>query len=166
MAKLEETMRAEISRLSKKEIKKVFFPLTKDLRQLKRTVSQLSKSISVLEKTVALSAKESGVGKKAEEEKPVRIRFSPASVKRIRKRLGVTQRNFARLLGVSLPSIAGWERGRTRPQGRNLMALFNLRKMGTREMHKILAEKKVKPTPEKSAKRSKSVKPKQKKTSK
>ena len=34
---------------------------------------------------------------------------TPTSVTRLRKRLGLTQTQFARLLGVSLPSVYNWE---------------------------------------------------------
>ena len=148
MPKLENTFRAEISRLSRKEIKMVVAPLVKDFRSLKRSISQLTNSIQALEKASVASIQESGDVKKVERKKSFRIRFSAASVKRLRKRLGVTQREFAVILGVSLPSIAGWERGRTRPQGRNLEALHNLKKMGKREARKILADNEQSAPPE------------------
>ncbi len=34
---------------------------------------------------------------------------TPTSVKRLRKRLGLTQTQFAKLLGLSLPSVSNWE---------------------------------------------------------
>ena len=36
-------------------------------------------------------------------------------VKEIRKRLGLTQLQFAKILGVSFQSVNRWERGRTKP---------------------------------------------------
>jgi len=36
-------------------------------------------------------------------------------VKEVRKRLGLTQLQFAKTLGVSFQSVNRWERGRTKP---------------------------------------------------
>ncbi len=36
-------------------------------------------------------------------------------MKEIRKRLGLTQLQFAKILGVSFQSVNRWERGRTKP---------------------------------------------------
>jgi DNA-binding transcriptional regulator YiaG len=39
----------------------------------------------------------------------------PVLVKEIRKRLGLTQLQFAKTLGVSFQSVNRWERGKTKP---------------------------------------------------
>jgi putative transcriptional regulator len=50
--------------------------------------------------------------------KPSRvIRFSPIQVKVIRKRLRVSQTQFAHLIGVSAATLRNWEQGRTYPEG-------------------------------------------------
>lgn len=41
--------------------------------------------------------------------------YRPNDVRRIRKRLGLTQAAFARLMNVSVKSIEGWEAGRKSP---------------------------------------------------
>ena len=47
----------------------------------------------------------------------------PQKVKALRKRLGVSQKAFARQLGVSLRTVQRWERGESKP---SKMALFHL----------------------------------------
>jgi putative transcriptional regulator len=37
--------------------------------------------------------------------------MTPAGVRKVRKRLGLTQRQFAKLLGVHEITVAKWERG-------------------------------------------------------
>ncbi len=50
--------------------------------------------------------------------KPSRvITFSPVEVKAIRKRLHVSQAQFAHLIGVSAATLRNWEQGRTYPEG-------------------------------------------------
>ena len=45
------------------------------------------------------------------------ITFNPVEVKTIRKRLHVSQVQFAHLIGVSAATLRNWEQGRTYPEG-------------------------------------------------
>lgn len=45
------------------------------------------------------------------------ITFNPVEVKAIRKRLHVSQVQFATLIGVSAATLRNWEQGRTYPEG-------------------------------------------------
>ncbi len=52
------------------------------------------------------------------ERKPARrFRIEPANVKQIRAQLGMSQREFAQLLGVSVATIQNWEQNRRQPRG-------------------------------------------------
>jgi putative transcriptional regulator len=46
-----------------------------------------------------------------------RFEFPPADVRVIRAKLGLSQREFAVLLGVSVATLRNWEQGRRRPRG-------------------------------------------------
>ena len=146
MGKLEDALRSEISKITREEIIRLTRSIEKDIKQLNQMTSKLIQSINSLSKTVSVpsvktvrKARPSVPGVR----KPGRKRFSPASIKSLRKKLGITQKNLADLLDVSLPSITGWESGRTRPQERNLESLANLKKAGKRAVIKSLAEKKA-----------------------
>ena len=55
---------------------------------------------------------------RAGKRKPSRvITFNPLAVKTIRKRLHVSQTQFAHLIGVSAATLRNWEQGRTYPEG-------------------------------------------------
>ena len=55
---------------------------------------------------------------KAGKRKPSRlITFNPVEVKTIRKRLHVSQIQFAQLIGISAATLRNWEQGRTYPEG-------------------------------------------------
>jgi putative transcriptional regulator len=43
--------------------------------------------------------------------------FAPMDVKAIRQKLGKSQTEFARMIGVSVSTLQNWEQGRRRPEG-------------------------------------------------
>ena len=45
------------------------------------------------------------------------FRMSATDVKAIRKRMGLSQREFALLLGVSVDTVQNWEQNRRKPRG-------------------------------------------------
>jgi len=52
------------------------------------------------------------------EAQPSRVTdFAPVDVKAIRRRLGKSQAEFARMIGVSVATLRNWEQGRRRPEG-------------------------------------------------
>jgi putative transcriptional regulator len=52
------------------------------------------------------------------EARPARVtEFAPVDVKAIRQRLGKSQSEFARMIGVSVATLQNWEQGRRRPEG-------------------------------------------------
>lgn len=55
---------------------------------------------------------------RAGKRKPSRvITFDPLEVKAIRRKLHVSQTQFATLIGVSAATLRNWEQGRTYPEG-------------------------------------------------
>jgi putative transcriptional regulator len=52
------------------------------------------------------------------EAEPSRVaEFAPVDVKAVRLRLGKSQSEFARMIGVSVSTLQNWEQGRRRPPG-------------------------------------------------
>ena len=50
--------------------------------------------------------------------KPSReFNFEPIDVQSIRKKYGLTQEKFAKLLGISVATLRNWEQGRRKPEG-------------------------------------------------
>ena len=45
------------------------------------------------------------------------VEFTSVDVKAIRQRLGKSQSEFARMIGVSISTLQNWEQGRRRPEG-------------------------------------------------
>ena len=150
MGKMEQVLKSEIVRLARKEIRATCVPLARDVRRLKRQVARLKKTVDALEKLRA-RLEEEMIREKAKLGAPpeaVRAaRFSPQLIKKLRKRLGVSQGELAVLAGVSASAVAAWEQARARPRGRNREALVALRGLGKREVRRILAERMTGPEP-------------------
>lgn len=46
-----------------------------------------------------------------------KVEFIPSDIRMIRAKFLATQRDFARLIGISVETLRNWERGRRRPHG-------------------------------------------------
>ncbi len=144
MGKMETALRSEIGRLARKEMRTTYLPLGREVRRLKRTVSAMRKTVAVLARLGAeLQAQRTAERARlaAAPEAVQAARVSPRLVKKLRKRLGVSQSELASLVGVSTNSVGFWEQGKARPRGRNKEALVALRRLGRREIARILAAK-------------------------
>jgi len=144
MGKMEEVLRSEIGRLTRKELRETLTPLLKEIRELKRTVSRLSKSVESLEKA-AVRRKRLKIAEKGQlqvpDEEVKAARLTARVIRNLRKKLGISQEKMAIILDVSPASVAFWEQGRARPRGANKSSLVALRKLGRRDVKRILAEK-------------------------
>ena len=141
MGKIETAVKSEIPRLAKKEIRATCGPLARDVRELKRTVSRLRRRVASLETAAREWTKQVRAQKaelKASEEEVEAARFSPRLIRSLRKRLGLSQGQLATVVGVSTVSVGFWEQGKTRPTGPNRAALVALRKLGRRDVRRIL----------------------------
>ena len=140
MANIASVLRDEICRLARKEIRQQMAVTVKasaqhrrDIAELKRQVQQLKKAIGFLERQEKKRLGEQPVAKKAEG-----ARFSARSVKAQRSRLGLSAKDYGRLVGVSEMTIYNWEQGKSKPQAKQLAALVAVRGIGKREAVKRL----------------------------
>ena len=83
------------------------------------------------------SVKEAGAISRGEK-KPARVfKFSPPNVKAIREKMGLSQSQFAALMGVNLRTLQNWEQGRRTPNGPAL-ALLKVAKSNPQSVIKAL----------------------------
>ncbi len=147
MADIKNVLFDEIRRLARKEVKAAVTPLQSKVSELRKAVAALSRElkVSVSEKPKAL---EPEAGAEASAEKPSKkFRFNAASVKKLRAKFGLSQAEFAKLVGVSMLTVSCWELGKTSPRAGAKARLAELRSMGKREIARVRAEKKE-PAPE------------------
>jgi DNA-binding transcriptional regulator YiaG len=154
MGKLEGIIKEEIIRLAKREMRMKFVPLRRDLRSLKITARQLRKSVVGLQRFVNQQEKQKGPKPVPEvtPEDMKKARFSPRLIKSLRKHLGVSQREMAKLAGVTVGSVFLWEKGKFEPKDDKKKVLVGLRKLGRQEARKLLAEKGKETAPKKNPK--------------
>lgn len=134
-------LKSEIIRLSKKEIKAAVQPLKSANVSLKKTVAELKKRVSALEsenKRLLLQQPEKKVQQSPE--LPDNIRVSSKTIISLRKKLGLSQGAFGKLLGVSSNAVFSMEHktGRLRLRSATLSAFLEIRDMGKREVMKKL----------------------------
>lgn len=165
MAKMEEVLKAEIGRLARKTMKGPVTALKKNVQELRQTVSELKKKVAVLEKRAGTLIEKvilEAPPLRASEEEAKAARMSAKLIKKLRKRLGLNQSELGVLVGVSLGAVTGWESGRGAPRDQNKAALVALRKLGRRDVKKMLEEKGIERKRKKRArKKKKGRKPKQ-----
>lgn len=66
---------------------------------------------------VVASIQQAGKIRRGEMEPGRMTEFAPVDVRAIRQRLGKSQADFARMIGVSVSILQDWEQGRSRPEG-------------------------------------------------
>jgi DNA-binding transcriptional regulator YiaG len=145
MGNLETMIRSQIIRLARREMRKVTVPLSRDVRTLKNIVSKLRKSTLALERFSTEWRNEQIAEKahlKATAEEIKEARFSPRLIRLLRERLGITQKELATLTGVTVGAIHQWEKGTFDPRNDKKGALVALRKLGRREVKRLLEAKK------------------------
>jgi DNA-binding transcriptional regulator YiaG len=144
MGKVEGVIKSEIVRLAKREVRKVSVPLGRDLRSLKSVVSQLRRTVLGLQRITTSQQKELGKGKRVLEapaEEVKESRFSPRLIRSLRRHLGITQKELAVLTDVTVGAVHLWESGQFKPSMKKKAVMVALRKLGRREVKKLLEGK-------------------------
>ncbi len=135
MANLAATLKEEIQRLVRKEIKAQTGATKQAVAQYRREIAKLKRQMREQEKKISfLEVQEKKrLGQPSTEEETEDVRFSARSVQAQRKRLGLSAKDYGKLVGVSPLTIYNWEQGKSRPQKAQLAALVAVRGIGKRE---------------------------------
>ncbi|MCA8962913.1 MAG: helix-turn-helix transcriptional regulator [Planctomycetes bacterium] len=142
MTQLATVLREEIRRLSRRELsadiasmRKASAQLRRDVAALKRENASLKRKVEFLEKREKRRLDEPTKG----EGPPEGSRFSTRSLKAQRRRTGLSQADYGRLIGVSTLTMNNWENGKTRPSPKFLARIVEIRGLGKREAERRLA---------------------------
>jgi DNA-binding transcriptional regulator YiaG len=136
MPNLAATLREEIQRLAKKEIKAQTGSTKQAVAKYRSEIAALKRQMREQEKKIAFleGQEQKRLGQpQVTEEETEGVRFSARSVKSQRERLGLSAANYAKLVGVSPLTIYNWEQEKSRPRKEQLAALAAVRGIGKRE---------------------------------
>ena len=137
MPNIASVLKAEITRIARKEAKSEIGALKKaaslyrsEIAALKRRMHTLEQQLRRLSKVRAKTSRDdngddfSSAGK---------LRFSAKGLSAQRRRLGLSAHDCSLLLGTSQQTIYNWEQGKARPLAQHLPAIAALRTMGRKE---------------------------------
>ena len=139
-------LKAEISRLAKKEAKQVVSPVQKVSATYRGLIAGLRKQVASLQKEVAMLKRAASKADKvlgAKTEPEGRFWITGKGVKAMRKRTGLTQEKFGNLVGVSVPTVVNWEKakGKVDIRRKETMArIQSLKGKGKREVAGMVPE--------------------------
>lgn len=124
-----------VRRLARREIrsqtsktKKAASQHRRDIAALKRTIKALASRVATLEKASGRPAMIARGSESAEN-----LRFRADGLRSHRARLGLSARDYGKLVGVSGLTIYHWEAGKSKPRRKQLAALATVRGLGKRE---------------------------------
>jgi DNA-binding transcriptional regulator YiaG len=141
MPNIASALRAEISRIARKELRADVDFLRKTSAHQRSAIAALKREIANLQRQLKRGAKLNGAqpASESEGEQDRQIRFSAPRLKNHRAKLGLSAKDYGTLVGVSGLTIYKWESGNTRPRAAQLLAIAAARKLGKREAQERLA---------------------------
>ncbi len=129
-----------IAKGSGRVVRKSVATVRQDVAVLKRQVAELRRIVRILQRGTAKSVVELPVETSDSDSKRLR-RPTADHVKQLRRKLGLTQVEMARLLGISSLTISKWEcgSGLLTMRKRTLLAFQQARGLGKREARERVA---------------------------
>ncbi|MDP9880977.1 DNA-binding transcriptional regulator YiaG [Variovorax boronicumulans] len=146
MPNIASILKAEISRVARKEVRAEIETLKKASVAHRASIADLRRQVSALEKELRKVAKGSArqataaagaAGDDADAGGPKR-RFSANRLAAHRAKLGLSAAIYGQLVGVSGQTIYHWEQGKARPRAAQLERLATVRELGAREISERL----------------------------
>jgi len=146
MPNIASVLKDEISRISRKEMRRETASLKKSSTTHRSEIAALKRRVQELERQLrrrGRAGESSGPAAANEDSASPGTRFSARSIAAQRKRLGLSAAECGLLIGASAESIYNWEEGKARPRAQHLPAIFALRNLGRREASEILESRKA-----------------------
>lgn len=123
-------LKAEIVRVSRKEIRSLTESIRKATAQYRREIAALKRKVRVLEREVSSRRRTvATAAARVTEESGQGLRFSAKGLVSHRGRLGLSAHDMGKLLGVSGQTVYNWEQKKAIPRASQLPAIAALRLM-------------------------------------
>ena len=152
MSKLATTLKDEFTRMGRKEANRATVRLKARIAALERIARTQRATLEALGRQMqaVVGRVERGVPRAAT---PTPAgdgsRLSPRLIRSLRKRLKLSQTDFAHLTGVSHVAVYLWESGKTKPRGPSREAILGLRGLGVRDVRRRLEDHETASAPSK-----------------
>lgn len=151
MTTFAESLKKEIARVARKELKSEMASLRKttaahrgEIAALKRELKSLASENRALARRLKKSSSTLSPGAtsaEASQKKPGRkVVYSAEKFAAMRSKLGLTQAEMGRILGASSLSVYKWESGQVEPREKHKNKILELRSLGKHEAKKALAQ--------------------------
>lgn len=133
-------LKEEIVRLARKQVRTETAALKTAVTTYRSEIAALKRRTDALEKQLRRTQKAtSAASAQPPDDQQSGFRFSAKGLASHRKRLGLSANDMGKLLGASGQSVYKWEAGEARPRAANIPGLAAVRKLGRRDVAKILA---------------------------
>jgi DNA-binding transcriptional regulator YiaG len=135
MPNIASILKAEISRVARKEVRAEIEALRKSSVAHRASIAALRRQVDALEKALR-SAIKGAAGRPAASEANgvagtgVKRRFSANRLAAHRAKLGLSATTYGKLVGASGQTIYHWEQGKARPRATQLESLATVRELG------------------------------------
>ncbi len=146
MPNIAEVLKAEIARISRKEIRHATKNLHSQNSAMKKIVADLKGRVTTLEKDnkrlTALEMKHQEQQSQDTKEEAKNARYTAKGMRSLRKKLRLSQTDLAKLLETSNQSVYNWEskEGALKLRESTKLAILSIRTIGAREAKRRLAE--------------------------
>jgi len=144
MSDIKTVLREMVVRLAKQEANAKVRPLEKKINELrescrlqKKMILELQKKVSEVSKNIKPEGEVQPVSSEAVE----KARLFPALIVAIRKRLGLSGRQFAKLVGANRHTVSSWEAGKSKPKDEHKSKLIALRGISKTKAKTLLDNK-------------------------
>ncbi|MBU3650128.1 MAG: helix-turn-helix transcriptional regulator [Limnohabitans sp.] len=134
-------LKAEISRVAKRELRQEILALKKSNAQHRSQIAALKRRLATLEAALKRNQRQQQRATpeaSTEAEEGAALRFRAPGFASLRKRLGLSAQEMGRLIGVTGQTIYAWEAGKSRPRASQLETIARVRKLGKREVAQLL----------------------------
>lgn len=138
MPNIAAVLKDEISRLSRREIRKQVQPMRKASAAHRHEIAALKRQVQELRQQLARRPAPPAAAPASNDDAGPPMRFVAKGLRSLRKRLGVSAHELALLIGVSDQSVYNWELKKTTPRKDQLKTLAGIREIGKRDARQRL----------------------------
>lgn len=136
MPNIASALKAEITRIARKEIRTETEVFKNASAKNKSEILALKQREAILEKTVARLSRgtTNPGGRKVDPGPAPKVRFTAKGLMSMRSRLNLSAKEMGALVGVSAQTIYNWEAEKSKPRPQQVEALATLRGVGKRKV--------------------------------